>query len=417
MLLNYGRKQLSGLAWLRFGLALYLILFHTLPDYTDLPNWLYQAVSAGYVSTSTFFVLSGCVLAHAYLSDDGELRVSVQRFLATRFLTMYPLHVIGFGLAALIMWGQYLANGAIYAVADIPTALKALNNEALFVLLQPITIGLNAMAHLLLLHAWNPFYMTFNIPSWSISTLAFFYVVFALIGGAVMSVRRPWLMLMLLMVVNLAPPVFFILTSNFSSTATGFLHTNPLIRLPEFLAGIVLCRLLHETKRIPLQRPLFISQVLLTMVLIVYTITLLSQAGPAGYYLLHNGVLLPLELLLVILFAGVRETRIVWLDDLGNRLGNATLSIFILHVPVFFLLSRLLKIMFISLGQADVSLGTLSQQMKAYNLPFATYPFLVIAIITISVLCQERFVLRTRRYILTNWKSQQSKGESIKAVS
>ncbi|MEY4427174.1 MAG: hypothetical protein RL535_1472, partial [Pseudomonadota bacterium] len=27
MLLNYGRKQLSGLAWLRFGLALYLIFF------------------------------------------------------------------------------------------------------------------------------------------------------------------------------------------------------------------------------------------------------------------------------------------------------------------------------------------------------------------------------------------------------
>jgi peptidoglycan/LPS O-acetylase OafA/YrhL len=417
MLLNYGRKQLSGLAWLRFFLAVYLILFHTLPDYANLPIWLYQVVSAGYVSTSTFFVLSGCVLAHAYLSDDGKLRVTARRFLATRFLTMYPLHVIGFILAALIMWGQYHTNGAIYAVADIPTAFKGLNSETLFVMLEPLALGFNALAHLVLLHAWNPFYMTFNIPSWSISTLAFFYLVFAVAGGAVLSVRRPWLMLLLLIVINLIPPIFFIASSNFSSATTGLLHTNPLIRLPEFLAGIVLCRLLHDTKHIPLRRPLFILLMLLALILIVYTITLLSQAGPAGYYLLHNGALLPLELLLVILFAGIRETRIVWLDDLVNRLGNATLSIFILHVPVFFLLSRLLKMVFITLGQDDISLRTLSQQIKAFSLPFVTYPFLVIAIIAISVLCQERFVLRSRRYLLGNLKSPRSEGELIRTAS
>lgn len=416
MLLNYGRKQLSGLAWLRFGLAVYLILFHTLPDYADLPAWMYQAVSAGYVSTSTFFILSGCVLAHAYLSDDGKLRVSVRRFLATRFLTMYPLHVIGFVLASLIMWGQYRANGAVYAVADIPTALKGLNQEALFVLLEPVTLGLNALAHLLLLHAWNPLYMTFNIPAWSISTLAFFYLVFAVAGGAVLSVRRPWLMLLLLMVINLMPPVFFILNSNYSSTATGFLHTNPLVRLPEFLAGIVLCRLLHDAKHIPLRRPLFILLVVLAVALISYTIILLSQAGPSGYYLLHNGALLPLELLLIGLFAGIRETRIAWLNDLGTRLGNATLSIFILHVPLFFLLSRLLKILFISLGQSDMSLGSLSQQIKAFSLPFATYPFLVIAIVVISVLCQERFVIRSRKYFLNNWKNQRHESESARVT-
>jgi peptidoglycan/LPS O-acetylase OafA/YrhL len=417
MLLNYGRKQLSGLAWLRFALAIYLILFHTLPDYADLPAWLYQAVSAGYVSTSTFFVLSGCVLAHAYLNDDGKLRVSRRRFLATRFLTMYPLHVIGFTLASVIMWGQYLANGQVYAVADIPTALKDVNNETLFVLLEPMALGLNALSHLLLLHAWNPLYMTFNIPSWSISTLAFFYLVFAVVGGAVLRVRRPWVLLLLLMVINLLSPVFFILDSNFSSITTGILHTNPLIRLPEFLAGIVLCRLLHDTKRIPLRRPLFILLTMLTVMLIVYAITLFSQAGPAGYYLLHNGALLPLELLLVVLFAGIRKTRIAWLNDLGNRLGNATLSIFILHVPVFFLLSRLFKIILIGLEEGSLQLNTLPLQVKAFNLPFASYPFLIIAIVGISVLCQEKFVLRSRRYLLGNWKNPRSSDQTAGTVA
>jgi peptidoglycan/LPS O-acetylase OafA/YrhL len=416
MLLNYGRKQLSGLAWLRFALAVYLILFHTLPDYANLPDWLYQAVSFGYVSTSTFFILSGCVLAHAYLGDDGKLRVSVRRFLATRFLTMYPLHIIGFVLAALIMWAQYLTNGTVYGVADIPTPLKDLTNEELFVSMEPMILALNALAHMLLLHAWNPLYLTFNIPSWSISTLAFFYLVFAVMGGAVMRVGRPWILLLMLMAINLIPPIFFIFNSNFNSAVTGFLHTNPLIRLPEFLAGIVLCRLLHDTNRIPLRRPLFILLILLTVMLIMYTITLFNHAGAAGYYLLHNGALLPLELLLVILFAGIRETRIVWLNDLGNRLGNATLSIFILHVPVFFLLSRLIKIMLISIEQGNLHLDTLALQIKTFNLPFVTYPFLVIAIIYISVLCQEKFVLRSRRYLLGTWKNTHTNGQAARTM-
>ena len=415
MLLNYGRKQLSGLAWLRFGLALYLIFFHTIPAYKDLPDWLYQSVSAGHISTSVFFILSGYVLAHAYLDNDGALRISARRFIATRILTVYPLHLVGFALAALVMWVQYRSYGVVYAVADIPQAMAAYSIEPLLI---PLDIGgliNNAFQHLTLLHAWNPFYLTFNIPSWSISTLAFFYVFFALWGGTVLRLRYPFWVLLIMVFVNLVAPLSLIANDNYSTAATGFLHTNPLVRLPEFIAGILLCRLLQDRGTVVLTQPQFLGLLALIVSLMVFIIGLSNRYGPAGFYLVHNGVLLPLELLLVMLFAGVRRTRVVWLDDLANRLGNATLSLFILHLPLFYILTRLQKALMLYLNspQNQLDLQSYSQQLKGVSLSFATYPLLIVIIVVIAVFCQERFVLKTRRFLLSPWKYQAKSTEAL----
>lgn len=419
MLLNYGRKQLSGLAWLRFGLALYLIFFHTIPAYKDLPVWLYQSISAGHISTSVFFILSGYVLAHAYLDSDGALRISVRRFIATRILTVYPLHLVGFALAALVMWVQYRSYGVVTAVADIPQAMAAYSTEPLLIPLDASSVVSNALQHLSLLHAWNPFYLTFNIPSWSISTLAFFYVVFALIGGTVLCLRRPFWVLIGLILVNLIAPLTLIAYSNYSTAATGFLHTNPLVRLPEFLTGIVLCRLLQDRGTVVLTQPQFLGLLALITGLMAFIIAQSSQYGPAGFYLVHNGALLPLELTLVMLFAGVRHTRVVWLDDLANRLGNATLSLFILHLPLFYILTRLQKalVLYFEPQQTSSSLSSYTQQLKEMPLSFATYPLLIIIIVVIAVFCQERFVLSTRRLMLSPWKRQPKPAEVFSSTS
>jgi peptidoglycan/LPS O-acetylase OafA/YrhL len=394
---------------------LYLIFFHTIPAYKDLPDWLYQSVSAGHISTSVFFILSGYVLAHAYLDNDGALRISARRFIATRILTVYPLHLVGFALAALVMWVQYRSYGVVYAVADIPQAMAAYSIEPLLI---PLDIGgliNNAFQHLTLLHAWNPFYLTFNIPSWSISTLAFFYVFFALWGGTVLRLRYPFWVLLIMVFVNLVAPLSLIANDNYSTAATGFLHTNPLVRLPEFIAGILLCRLLQDRGTVVLTQPQFLGLLALIVSLMVFIIGLSNRYGPAGFYLVHNGVLLPLELLLVMLFAGVRHTRVVWLDDLANRLGNATLSLFILHLPLFYILTRLQKALMLYLNspQNQLDLQSYSQQLKGVSLPFATYPLVIVIIVVIAVFCQERFVLKTRRFLLSPWKYQAKSTEAL----
>jgi len=137
-------------------------------------------------------------------------------------------------------------------------------------------------------------------------------------------------------------------------------------------------------------------------------IGLSNRYGPAGFYLVHNGFLLPLELLLVMLFAGVRQTRVIWLDELANRLGNATLSLFILHLPLFYILTRLQKAMIVYLEspQNQLDLLSYSQQLKGVSLSFASYPLLIVIIVLLAVFCQESFVLKTRRLLLSPWKHQ-----------
>jgi peptidoglycan/LPS O-acetylase OafA/YrhL len=185
--------------------------------------------------------------------------------------------------------------------------------------------------------------------------------------------------------------------------------------LPEFLAGIVLCRLLQDRGTVVLTQPQFLGLLGLITGLMTFIIAQSSQYGPAGFYLVHNGVLLPLELMLVMLFAGVRHTRVAWLDDLANRLGNATLSLFILHLPLFYILTRLQKalMLYFEPQQSPSDLLSYTQQLKEMSLSFATYPLLILLIVVIAVICQERFVLRTRRLLLSPWKRQPKPAEGF----
>ena len=62
-----GRRHYFGLDLLRFGLAIYLVLFHTI----DNPRWgLPEEVGAvfsfGYFATGTFMVLSGFLLRNFF---------------------------------------------------------------------------------------------------------------------------------------------------------------------------------------------------------------------------------------------------------------------------------------------------------------------------------------------------------------
>ncbi|MBB5504281.1 hypothetical protein [Paraburkholderia atlantica] len=59
-----------------------------------------------------------------------------------------------------------------------------------------VEVAANAVLQLLLLQAWNPFYLSFNISSWSLSTLFFFYLLFPALAPRLLSMRFKWAMLM-----------------------------------------------------------------------------------------------------------------------------------------------------------------------------------------------------------------------------
>ena len=69
------KHRFIGLEWLRFLMGFYVVVYHTIhfyPERKTIPL-LDEITSMGFFATSTFFVLSGFLLAHVYCGR-GSLR-------------------------------------------------------------------------------------------------------------------------------------------------------------------------------------------------------------------------------------------------------------------------------------------------------------------------------------------------------
>jgi peptidoglycan/LPS O-acetylase OafA/YrhL len=137
-----------------------------------------------------FFVLSGFVIAANYQRRllDG---FGVGRFLLLRLGRLYPLH---FAMLTLFVGCELLK---VLRRMLIPAALWSINSIAPFSTPQqaPDTI----LANLLLVQSLHLYdFLTWNIPSWSISTEFYTYIVFALclIGFR----KHAWIALVLAMI-------------------------------------------------------------------------------------------------------------------------------------------------------------------------------------------------------------------------
>lgn len=113
-----------------------------------------------------FFVLSGFVIAHAYRERIANDHQVARSFLVRRLGRLWPLHVT---MLLALIGVEVLIAGA--AKAGISIGHEAFTDRNT---LQAIP------ANLLLIQGWGIFdRTTWNTPSWSISTEAFAYVVFA----------------------------------------------------------------------------------------------------------------------------------------------------------------------------------------------------------------------------------------------
>ena len=112
--------------------------------------------SWGWTLVDLFFVLSGYIFAHVYLTAASLARPGgMADFAVARIARLWPLHLV-----------------LLLAMALIDSANPA-NTAGAFV------------AHLLLVQAWHqPFAAAFNEPTWSISVELFCYAVFARMAAA-----------------------------------------------------------------------------------------------------------------------------------------------------------------------------------------------------------------------------------------
>ncbi|HEX2350421.1 MAG TPA: acyltransferase, partial [Ktedonobacterales bacterium] len=225
------RKSLDALTGARFFAAFWVVCYHFASDFrleplpgkpaanAALPSGVGLVLLQGHLAVDFFFLLSGFILAYTYVTPGGTLRGSSREFWVARIARIYPVYLLGLVLA-------------------LPEYLTVEPNHAI--------LAVSGVAHLTMLHAWLPFTLDWNQPSWSLSVESFFYLLFPLVLPLAGRLRRAGLWLLLaaawlwFMAVDFA--LVIIGKAGLASGANwnNFARYNPLISFPEFIAGMAL---------------------------------------------------------------------------------------------------------------------------------------------------------------------------------
>jgi peptidoglycan/LPS O-acetylase OafA/YrhL len=390
------KKMLPGLDVLRFLLACYLVLYHTLYYYAEadmLP--LAQVFRFGGCATSTFFILSGFILSHVYIGTTRpeSINISSSKFFINRFANLYPIHIITLLLSiALMAVTSHPYNVGLSTLDSAPEIIHTMSMAEFEV---------NSVLQILLLQAWNPFYLAFNIPAWSLSTLLFFYLFFPALAPRLIAMRRKWTMLVAMWVACLLPAMIVVANGWYGVWAIGTLHRNPLLRLPEFLAGIVAYGIFAgHTEQITEFVAHHRRIVILTLAAFFVGAAYLFADGPSSWeVLLHNGAILPAQIALIFVSASVLQSASPRAAGWARRVGNASLSIFALQIPLFILFRKVQEALGIpySLLSCFHRFHLCANAASRVPLHLSAYPAYLVMILVASVLFQEKVIAPLRQ--------------------
>lgn len=131
-----------------------VLIYHGTSEVKSIPAGLSGFLKNGSLGVSLFFILSGFVLTYTY---QGTV-FSGRDFFAARFARIYPVYIFSLLVAAPLFFKSFIAEG---------------NGDRVV----PLVLG-----KIFLIQSWVPWMMhNWNVPSWSLSTEAFFYLLFPLL--------------------------------------------------------------------------------------------------------------------------------------------------------------------------------------------------------------------------------------------
>jgi peptidoglycan/LPS O-acetylase OafA/YrhL len=226
-------EDLKPLTSLRFVAAMMIVLLHAKGIFAgtvlaSLPSTMVQGVSF-------FFVLSGFILTHVYMSKPFP---GYTRFMKARIARLWPVHA--FSLLLLVALLQY--------------APLTYDGPGLFS--KWVTLGFN----LTLTQAIVPFMsyvFSWNAVSWSISTEMFFYLMFPLLLRDLNSTWHRKLLGSAMIVASVYLALHFVNLPMESTdanvnelTIASFTYANPLVRGFEFCLGMAAWVWWHRSIRI-----------------------------------------------------------------------------------------------------------------------------------------------------------------------
>lgn len=236
------RPRIEALTTVRFFASAYVVLFHlkVIGILAGGPWWYKNFAGIGYVGVNFFFVLSGFILVLTYAGP----RLNCRQFWRARFARIYPAYVVSLIAAAPFFF---------FAVRHLELPFFAWSQKHL-----PLALVLTST----LLQAWVPqAALTWNSVCWSLSVEAFFYLVFPLLLGWSRNLSRSKLIVGIfvcwcislsfsLSYIHLHPDGLAAINSGATNLFwKNVLSFNPLVRLPEFVIGMMAGRLYLRGER------------------------------------------------------------------------------------------------------------------------------------------------------------------------
>ena len=262
----------------------------------------------------------------------------------------------------------------------------------------------NVVLHLTLTHAWNPIHGTFNIPSWALSVLMFFYLIFPGLASILGRSRAPWKLLFGVLLLYPLLPLLILSYTKVTPVIHGFLHNNPLVRLPEFICGMLLSLVLssglfNSKRKVPGWAGFAI--VMLFTFIVVLGFLLYRPELPA-YYLSQNGLLLPVQLALVGLISMYSSISNKNVSEFATRLGASSIVIFLVHIPIGIIFIKVInyaeKYLIQISGAGDIGSFLLGFIISMLNSGWF-YLIYIVLVIFLSMVINETFVRRIKSVI------------------
>lgn len=305
--------KILPLTSVRFFAAAYVMMGH-LAGNSDLlghgDTLVLRLLHLNFTSVPFFFVLSGFVLALAYLNNRKT--IPVRRFFLARFARLYPLIV-----AAMLL--------------DLPHSLFV---QREMVVSSPGGFVAMLANSFLVLSGWFPSIGTLDPPVWSVSVEVFFYLLFPLVGPLIWKMgSRSALMFAL---VAYAMGNFAALHMASSETSSVFLSYDPLLHLYEFLIGVGTARLFLVVSKndIWASRLARFAPALALICALAY-LSIPIFAIPVSRSLMQHGVLVPIFVLLIFAFSsGNKNLSKVFSHPWLVVLGEASFALYLIHYPI-----------------------------------------------------------------------------------
>ena len=321
--MNYIR--ITPLTSIRFFAAILVVIYHygqsIFPFDSGILHKLSQQAGS---AVAFFFFLSGYILAHVYHRAQWHEPGVAKRYFVSRFARIYPIY-----FAALIAQFLIVLSRIYIDRVSIVEPLVSLQTQAV------------------LIQAWLPDYvLNLNMPGWSLSVEASFYLLFPLIIQRIMAIRPSRILPLALIIFVGSQGLFLFMRAVVwpdSFYTNQMIHNlllyHPLIYYPVFVMGVFTFRLTHARKpAAPSRHHLMAFLSILSALGIVF---LSYWTGERMWYGIHVGMLSPLYGLLIYSLCDERNPvakllSFRWLSELGE----ASYGIYILQMPVYGLLAK-----------------------------------------------------------------------------